>query len=485
MPMRKICVIGMGYIGLPTAAMFATHGFEVVGMDINNRVVETLKNGELHIHEPGLKTLVSAAIKSGNLHITSQPEPADVFIIAVPTPLLVDPDQDITPEFRQAPVADLSFVEEAAKQIVSYLSPGNLVVLESTVPPRTTIDMLIPILERSALQVCDDSLVQDSGRDVGASGVLEGYSPGQDGINDDNQLYVAHCPERVLPGRILEELVGNDRIIGGICRESSKLAKELYASFVEGQILVTDATTAEMVKLMENTYRDVNIALANEFAMVAERVGTNVWESIEFANRHPRVQILAPGPGVGGHCIAVDPWFLTQNAPDITRLIQTARQVNDSMPRQIVEMVKESIARRPFGTEGGENHQSKAVIACLGIAYKSDVDDSRESPAIKVVELLRDTDLEIRAFDGHVPMGTIPEQVDSLEAAVEGSDVIVVLTGHSEYRQLTPSTLTGYSGQAIIDTRNILTTDNWVDAKGPILRLGESRVRNYFNLPSQ
>lgn len=476
--MQKICVIGMGYIGLPTAAMFATHGFKVVGMDINNRVVETLKNGELHIHEPGLKTLVSAAIKSGNLHITNQPEPADVFIVAVPTPLAMEKNGDYRSANNQIRKADLSFVLDAAEQIVPHLRPGNLIVLESTVPPRTTIDILIPILEKSTLVVHVDAPYTSKRNKQNDSGKLEGSEAAKQNDYHADHLYVAHCPERVLPGRILEELVGNDRIIGGNCRMSAELAKDLYASFVEGEIFVTDATTAEMVKLMENTYRDVNIALANELALVAERVGTNVWEAIKFANRHPRVQILAPGPGVGGHCIAVDPWFLTQVAPDITRLIQTSRRLNDGMPQHVVEMLKKSIAERRNGSDISEHHRAKTVIACLGIAYKSDVDDSRESPAIKVIELLRETGFEIRAYDGHVPMGTIPEQVDSLEAAVEGSDVIVVLTGHSEYRKLTPGNLPGYTGQIIIDTRNILTIDDWVDGEAPILRLGKSSVLN-------
>ncbi|MDI7275987.1 MAG: nucleotide sugar dehydrogenase, partial [Anaerolineae bacterium] len=328
--MKRICVLGLGYVGLPTAAMLATHGNDIVGVDVSRRVLDTLNNGDVHIKEAGLRSLVRAALRSGNLRLADRPEPADAFIIAVPTPFVENPQ----------PTADLASVISAAEAIVPYLEAGNLVILESTVPPRTTEEVLVPVLRRS-------------------------------GIED---LLVAHCPERVLPGRILAELVGNDRVIGGVDRRSAEAARELYASFVEGEMLLTDATTAEMVKLMENTYRDVNIALANEFALVAEEVGIDVWEAIDLANRHPRVRILRPGPGVGGHCIAVDPWFVAEAAPDVTPLIQAARRVNDAMPAHVVDLVKRAVA----GVE-------KPVIACLGLAYKADVDDVRESPALKVV----------------------------------------------------------------------------------------------------
>lgn len=262
--MKKICVLGLGYVGLPTAAMFATHGFQVVGVDVNERVVETLNNGEVHIHEPGLKTLVQAALKSGNLRVASKPESADVFIIAVPTPLRGGTGEQGSKRaggnVALQKKADLSYVIAAAESTVPYLRPGNLVVLESTVPPRTTVEVLVPILERSGLRVSRDE---------------ENHSPQHPGTTE-SLLYVAHCPERVLPGRILRELVHNDRVIGGVDWTSAEMAKEVYASFVEGEIFLTDATTAEMVKLMENTYRDVNIALANEFALVAEQLGINV-----------------------------------------------------------------------------------------------------------------------------------------------------------------------------------------------------------------
>jgi len=461
--MKKICVLGLGYIGLPTAAMFATHGFQVVGVDVNEWVVETLNNGEVHIQEPGLKTLVQAALKSGNLRVASKPESADAFIIAVPTPLCERVGEQESKGAEGNVVlqkkANLNYVIAAAESIVPYLRPGNLVVLESTVPPNTTVEVLVPILERSGLNVSRNA---------------EDHSPQHLGTSTP-LLYVAHSPERVLPGRILEELVHNSRVIGGVDRTSAEMAKELYASFVEGEIFLTDATTAEMVKLMENTYRDVNIALANEFALVSEKLGINVWEAIELANRHPRVNILKPGPGVGGHCIPIDPWFIVQVAPELTSLIQTARQVNDSMPLHVVELVKSALAEHKTRNRGQETEDKTpssvsrpqfARIACLGLAYKARVDDIRESPAIKVVELLRAEGFQVRAYDPHVQMGKVPEQVDSLEAALDGADVVVILTDHTEFRELE---LRGY---VVVDTRNVLDAQpegNW----GLCLKLGK------------
>jgi UDP-N-acetyl-D-mannosaminuronic acid dehydrogenase len=452
--------------------MFATHGFQVVGVDVNERVVETLNNGEVHIYEPGLGTLVQAALKSGNLRVASEPEPADVFIIAVPTPL--SPVAGLS-----SPKADLSHVIAAAESIVPYLRPGNLVIVESTVPPRTTVEVLVPILERSGLQIAGEKESKTGDRrpkteDESRSSVSSLPSPVPSPPSP--VLYLAHCPERVLPGRILEELVHNNRVIGGVDRTSAEMAKALYASFVEGEIFLTDATTAEMVKLMENTYRDVNIALANEFALVAEQLGINVWEAIELANRHPRVNILKPGPGVGGHCIAVDPWFIVQAAPEVTPLIQTARRVNDGMPAHVVELVKRALAEHKTGDRGQEtadklpspvSHPRSAHVACLGLAYKADVDDIRESPAIKVAELLRAEGFQVRAYDPHVPMGRVPEQVGSLEAALDGADVVVILTDHTEFRELE---LRGY---VVVDTRNVLDAHSQEANWGLCLKLGK------------
>src|SRR5712691_10949358 len=294
MSTNKICLLGLGYIGLPTGSMFALAGKNVVGVDPSPRVQVALSSGLASIDEPELQTLVTAAINSGRLRVQTKPETADAFIIAVPTPLEPTTNR-----------ADLSFVERAARDIVPFLRRGNLVVLESTVPPGTTRDLLAPILAES------------------------GLVPGRD-------ICVAHCPERVLPGRILVELEQNDRLAGGLTPACAEAAAELYSAFCKGAIMRTDATTAEMVKVMENTFRDVNVALANEFALIAERIGVDVWEAIRLANHHPRVSVLRPGPGVGGHCIAVDPWFLVDAAPYEAHLIRTARTVNDAMPEHVV-----------------------------------------------------------------------------------------------------------------------------------------------------
>jgi UDP-N-acetyl-D-mannosaminuronic acid dehydrogenase len=414
--LKTICVLGLGYIGLPMAAMFATHGLNVTGVDVNAKIVALLNNGEIHIKERGLKTLVQTALLSGNLSVREQPVAADGFIIAVPTPLIAAPEestQNNSSNDSSVPRADLSFIRAASRAIAPFLRLGNLVVLESTSPPGTTLQTVVPILEESGLKAGED-------------------------------FYVVYCPERVLPGRILEELVKNDRIIGGINPDSAERARRLYASFVEGQMVLTDATTAEIVKLMENTYRDVNIALANELALVAERIGIDVWQAIEMANRHPRVNIHQPGPGVGGHCIAVDPWFIVAAAPEITPLIQTARRINDAMPAHVVELVKRATSKI-----------EKPVIACLGIAYKANVADIRESPALAVVHLLQEVGFEVRAYDPHVPAGVVRGQEYSLEAAITGADCLVVLTDHSEFQQLASSQIP--LPKIVIDTRKTFT----------------------------
>src|SRR5579872_6989848 len=366
--MTRICVLGLGYIGLPTASMFATQGHQVLGVDVNPELVSALREGKVLIKEPGLNTLVQSAVQSGNLTVEARPGPADVFIIAVPTPLLRgDPEPGHDPE---TPKPDLSCVEAAAESIVPYLESGCLVVLESTSPPGTTATVVQPILERSGMFAGSD-------------------------------FSLAYCAERVLPGRILTELVSNDRVVGGIDRVSAQRAKDLYSCFAEGQIFKTDATTAEMVKLMENTFRDVNIALANELSRVAETVGINIHEGIDLANRHPRVNILRPGPGVGGHCIAVDPWFLVDAAPHDTHLIRASRRVNETQPEHIARIVERAVAT-----------VEQPVIAALGLAYKSDVDDARGSPSVAVVQLLLERNFTVRAHDplARPDLGGIPMQ---------------------------------------------------------------------------
>ncbi|MCL4561693.1 MAG: nucleotide sugar dehydrogenase [Chloroflexi bacterium] len=421
MDFNKICVLGLGYIGLPTASTFASHGIHVIGVDVNPQVVSTLQNGDLHIYEPGLRTLVQAALRSGNLEIASQPEPADAFIIAVPTPFL--------PDKR----ADMSFVVSAAESIVPHLRPANLVILESTSPPRTTIDRIAPILEQS------------------------GLTAGQD-------FYLAYSPERVLPGQILRELIENARVIGGIDPASAEIGRDLYQIFVQGEILLTDATTAEMIKLMENTYRDVNIAIANEFSRLAVRFGVDVWKAIELANRHPRVNILRPGPGVGGHCISVDPWFLVEAAPDLTPLIRTTRQVNDSQP----EFVVASLAKALGGLAGKR-------IAVLGLAYKPDVDDLRESPAIETAHLLENAGASVVAFEPNKPNAEIPglKLASNLADAVEEADALLLAVSHTPLRSLDPSVISQITpARVVFDAVNGWTQERWQAAGFHFFRLG-------------
>jgi UDP-N-acetyl-D-mannosaminuronic acid dehydrogenase len=432
---NTICVLGLGYIGLPTASTFAANGVKVIGVDINPQIIETLRNGGLHIHEPGLRTLVEAALKSGHLILASQPQPADAFLIAVPTPFHEDRLGEYNGERYK--LADLSAVAAAAEAIVPHLRKGNLVVLESTSPPRTTVDLVAPILERSGLKAGTD-------------------------------FYLAYSPERVLPGQILRELIENARVIGGVTPESAQAGADLYATFVKGEIIQTDATTAEMVKLMENTYRDINIAIANEFSRLAERFGVDVWEAISLANRHPRVKILSPGPGVGGHCISVDPWFFVEAAPDLSRLILTARQVNDSQPHFVFDLVQ-----RAIGALRGKK------IAALGLAYKPDVDDLRESPAVEIVHLLQDAGAQVIAYEPFKPEARLPgiQVASSLEQAVQQAETLLLLVNHTQFRQINPHTLRQMTpATVVIDTVNGWNRSLWQQAGFQFVRLGASSL---------
>lgn len=420
----SLCVLGMGYIGLPTASTFATHGLQVVGVDVNQRVLEVLRNGEIHIQEPGLRTLVQAAFRSGNLRLSEAPVPADAFILAVPTPIL--------PDNR----ADMTHVDHAAESIVPHLRPGNLVVLESTSPPRTTVDRVAPLLERSGLRVGVD-------------------------------LHLAYTPERVLPGQILRELIDNARVIGGVDRASAEAGRALYATFVRGDILLTDATTAELVKLMENTYRDVNVALANEFARLAERFGVDVWEAQALANRHPRVDILRPGPGVGGHCISVDPWFLVEAAPDLADLIRQARLVNDGQPA----FAAAAVARAVGGLSGRR-------LAALGLAYKPDVDDLRESPALEVCRLLVAEGAALQVHDPFAPQAAVPgaRTAATLEAALEDAEAVILLVDHGAFRALDPAAVAAaMPGRLAVDTRGAWDRAAWRAAGFELHVLGVGR----------
>ncbi len=426
MNFEKICVLGLGYIGLPTASTFATHGLKVVGVDVNPQIVNGLQNGHLHLYEPGLRTLVQAALRSGNLMVSQQPQPADAFIIAVPTP------------FYENKRADMRAVQSASEAIVPYLRKGNLVILESTSPPLTTVNLVAPILEKSGLKA------------------------GQD-------FFLAYSPERVLPGQILRELIENARIIGGINPESAQAGRDLYSIFVRGEIILTDATTAEMVKLMENTYRDVNIAIANEFSRLADRFGVDVWEAIRLANRHPRVNILSPGPGVGGHCISVDPWFLVEAAPDLTPLIRTARRVNDDQPRFVVQLVQ-----RILGDLSGRN------IAALGLAYKPNVDDLRESPAIEVVHLLISAGADVRAYEPYKTdyASNGIASTDSLQAAVESAELIILLVAHDQFKTLAPQRIAELTkARVVLDAVNGWKAHEWKQAGFQVFRLGAGKIQ--------
>lgn len=431
MNFQKICVLGLGYIGLPTASTFATHGVKVVGVDINPHVIETLQGGKIHIHEPGLRDVVEAAVGSGNLTVSNAPEEADAFLIAVPTPFYEDQYDEY--EGRKYKLADMRAVTSAVEAIVPCLRKGNLVVLESTSPPRTTIDLVAPILERSGLIAGTD-------------------------------FFLCYSPERVLPGQILRELIGNARVIGGVTPESAKAGRELYRIFVKGDIIETNATTAEMVKLMENTTRDVNIAIANEFARLAEKFGVDVWEAIQLANLHPRINILSPGPGVGGHCISVDPWFFVEAAPELSQLIYKARQVNDEQPHFVVNKVKQAL-----------RELKNRKIAVLGLAYKPDVDDLRESPAIEVVHLLQNEGAQVTAWEPFKPDAILKDinMAPSLDAALADGDLILLLVKHTEFVRLDPQQIASKTkARLAVDCVNAWNVEAWNKAGFDLFRVG-------------
>jgi UDP-N-acetyl-D-mannosaminuronic acid dehydrogenase len=442
---QKLCVLGLGYIGLPTASTFAINGIKVLGVDINPSVVETLQKGQIHIHEPGLHNLVTQAVQSGNLTASTRVEESDAFLIAVPTPFKQHELGDY--KGQKFKLADMTAVASATEAIVPHLRKGNLVILESTSPPRTTVDLVRPILERSGLKA---------------------------GID----FFLCYSAERVLPGQILRELVENARVIGGITPESARAGHELYATFVKGKIIETDATTAEMVKLMENTTRDVNIALANEFARLAEKLGVNVWEAIGLANLHPRINILSPGPGVGGHCISVDPWFFVEAAPELTPLIRNARQVNDSQPHFVLKKVQQAFhgsVGNHAAEDGGMSGLKGKKIAALGLAYKPNVDDLRESPAAEIVHLLQAEGAQVKAWEPFKPNARLEgiRMATNLNDAIQDADMVLLLVKHSEFARLDPQVIASSTkARLALDTVNAWDVEEWQRAGFQLLRLG-------------
>lgn len=414
MNIEHVAVIGLGYIGLPTAAILASKGLKVTGVDVSASTVDAVNRGEVPFVEPDLGVHVAGAVNQGNLRATLDTPAADAFIVAVPTP------------FLDNHAADLSYIEAAARSLAPQLIGGELIILESTSPPGATRHLCDYVLKlRPDLSI--------------------------DGDGDQPGLLFAHCPERVLPGRVMIELVINDRIIGGVTRRGAEAARDLYSKFCQGEILLTDAMTAEMAKLVENSYRDVNIAFANELSVISSKLGIDVWELIKLANHHPRVNILQPGPGVGGHCIAVDPWFIVAEAPEEARLIRTAREVNDAKPKWVVEQVQAAL--NDISMDG--------QIAILGLSFKANIDDLRESPAVGIAENLSASFADriiniVEPFIDKLPLKLSNREnvklVDCTQA-IERSEIVLLLVDHDDFKVLSPDLLTG---KVVIDTRGVL-----------------------------
>lgn len=421
MSFNTISVIGLGYIGLPTAAMFASRKKKVIGVDVNQRAVDTINRGEIHIVEPDLDMIVHAAVTEGYLKAVLKPEPADAFLIAVPTPFLpVQTEGDI-------PQPDLKYIEAAAKAIALVLKKGDLVILESTSPVGATEQMA----EWLAAARPDLTFPQAAG--------------------DNADVNVAHCPERVLPGHVVRELVENDRVIGGMTAKCSARAVELYKTFVQGECVITNARTAEMAKLTENSCRDVQIAFANELSIICDKLDIDVWELISLANRHPRINILQPGPGVGGHCIAVDPWFIVSKTPEEAKLIHTARKVNDAKPEWVINKVKIAIA--DFLQANPDKTAKDVTVACYGLAFKPDIDDLRESPALnitkKIAEMHAGKVIVVEPNIKELPVMNTSLELVSFEAAKEIADVHLLLVDHKQFKS------SSFQVSYLIDTKGI------------------------------
>ncbi|AOE83351.1 UDP-N-acetyl-D-mannosamine dehydrogenase [Pseudomonas sp. TCU-HL1] len=422
MPFQTISVVGLGYIGLPTAAVFASRKKKVIGVDVNQQAVDTINRGEIHIVEPDLDMAVHAAVVEGYLRATTVPEPADAFLIAVPTPFKGDHEPD------------LSYIESASKSIAPVLKKGDLVVLESTSPVGATEQMAAWLAEARP----DLTFPQTHG--------------------EASDIRVAHCPERVLPGHVLRELVQNDRVIGGMSPKCCEVAVALYKAFVEGDCVLTNARTAEMCKLTENSFRDVNIAFANELSIICDKLDINVWELICLANRHPRVNILQPGPGVGGHCIAVDPWFIVSKTPEDAKLIRTAREVNDGKPEWVIEKVKLAIAE--FLLSNPDKSAREVTVACLGLAFKADIDDLRESPALSIALKISETHkgplIAVEPNINKLPSKLEEKfQLTGIKKTLSEADIIILLVDHKEFRDKQEKLA---SHHRIIDTRGVINS---------------------------
>lgn len=398
----KLCTMGLGYIGLPTSIMFAKHNVEVVGVDVRPTVIDSLNAGKIHLEEPGLQEALTEVVENGKFRASLSPEAADVFIVAVPTPNNDDLNKS----------CDLSFVLSAVTNVLPFLEQGNTLIIESTIAPRSMDDYVRPLVEQAGFKVGED-------------------------------LFLVHCPERVLPGQILHELIHNNRIVGGVTPACTKAGVNVYKTFVQGEIIETTAKTAEMSKLMENTFRDVNIALANEMTKVCHELDIDALEVIQMANKHPRVNLHTPGPGVGGHCLAVDPYFIVSKAPQSAKLIKLARDINTSMPHYVVEKTNALLDK-----------VNGKVVTVFGLTYKGNVDDIRESPALEIYEMLKaEGKYEVRAYDPHV---NNPIVTKDLAAATKGTDLILILTDHNEFKTLDYNLLEIMSTKQIFDTKNVV-----------------------------
>ncbi|WP_432401154.1 nucleotide sugar dehydrogenase [Wukongibacter sp. M2B1] len=398
--MEKICVLGLGYIGLPTALMLALNNYDVIGVDLNDELIKNISERQLNIVEPCIKELLGLVLMKKKLSLRTVPQEADVFIITVQTPL--KPDH----------TCDLSYLISAVKSILPYIKSNDLIIIESTIPPGTTLNLVKPIIE-------------------------ERFTIGED-------VYLAYCPERVLPSKIINEMIYNDRIIGACTNKCGEKVKKIFSSYIKGELFITDVKTAEMAKLMENTFRDVNIALANEFTKICNKLNINAIEAINLANKHPRVNIHKPGPGVGGHCIPIDPYFIIEKAPELARIISVARETNDNMPYYIVSKIKRIVMK-----------VNNPKVAVLGVAYKGNVNDTRESPALKIIELLKAEGIKVEIYDPYVNLENANEK--RIEAVAAEADMILILTGHDDFKKIDYEKLSSQTKPIIIfDTKNII-----------------------------